>query len=105
MSENVIRHFLVERPGMRVLKLLLLCLSLSCALAFGADTEVNPVRKPPTTQTAEPGVLRLIVKFRPDGAAAAATKTGATQALPTRPAQSASQAAVAGKARASAAAK
>ncbi len=43
---------------------LLLLLSLTvCALAFGADTEVNPVRSQPP-EVAEAGVQKLIVKFR-----------------------------------------
>lgn len=43
---------------------LLLCLSLTvCALSFGADAEVNPVRRQ-RPEAAEAGVQKLIVKFR-----------------------------------------
>ena len=43
---------------------LLLCLSLTvCALSFGADTEVNPVRRQ-RPEAAEADVQKLIVKFR-----------------------------------------
>jgi serine protease len=46
---------------------LLLCLSLTfCALTFGADTTVNPVRRQRPEST-EAGVQKLIVKFRDEG--------------------------------------
>ena len=65
---------------MRASSLLLLCLSLTCALAFGADTEVNAVRKAPTAKSSEAGVLKLIVKFYSVGPGVAAEKVGTTQA-------------------------
>ena len=59
---------------------LLLCLSLTfCVLAFGADTEVNPVRRQPP-ETAEGDVYKVIVKFREDGLGVAARQSGMTQA-------------------------
>ena len=54
---------------------LLLCLSLTvCALAFGADAEVNPVRSQ-RPEVAETGVRKLIVKFR-EQSQRAATRPG-----------------------------
>lgn len=54
---------------------LLLLLSLTvCALAFGADAEVNPVRSQPP-EVAETGVRKLIVKFR-EQSQRAATRPG-----------------------------
>ena len=58
---------------------LLFCLSLMvCALSFGADTEVNPVRRQPPEAEAE--IQRVIVKFRAEGLDIAARQSGVTQA-------------------------
>src|SRR4051812_27389829 len=65
---------------MRASKLLLLCLSLTCTLASGTDTEVNPVRREPATKPAEAGVQKLIVKFREEGTSGAATQSSTTSA-------------------------
>ncbi len=58
---------------------LLLCLSLSfCALSFGADTEVNPVRRQPP-EAAEGDVYKVIVKFREESLGVAARQSGMAQ--------------------------
>jgi len=69
---------------MHASKLLPLCLSLTCTLAFGAAAQVNPVRRQPM-KAAEADVQKLIVKFREDSLNVAAGQIGKTQA------QSASQ--------------
>src|SRR6188474_1550651 len=67
----------LSRVRMYALKLLL-CLSLTvCALAFGADTEVNPVRRQPPETAAD--VPRVIVKFRAENLDVAARQSGTTQ--------------------------
>ena len=59
---------------------LLLCLSLTvCALSFGADTEVNPVRRQPP-EAAEADVQKVIVKFREESLDVAARQSSTTQA-------------------------
>ena len=54
--------------------LLLSCLSLNGALAFGADTDIASAFGTPSTTSAETGVQDLIVKFREDSAESAAVK-------------------------------
>jgi serine protease len=61
---------------MRVFNLLLSCLSLTCAVAVGADTAVGSARRPPTATSAEAGVQTLIVKFRDERSGIAAGKGG-----------------------------
>jgi hypothetical protein len=57
---------------------LLLCLSLTvCALSFGADTEVNPVRRQPPETAAD--VQRVIGKFRAESLGVAARPSGTSQ--------------------------
>jgi serine protease len=59
---------------------LLLGLSLMvCALSFGADTEVNPVRRQPP-EAAEADIQKVIVKFRAESLDVAAPQSGTTQA-------------------------
>jgi serine protease len=59
---------------------LLLCLSLTvCAPSFGADTEVNPVRRQPP-EAAEADVHKVIVKFRGESLDVAARQSDTTQA-------------------------
>ena len=64
---------------MRLSKLLL-CLSLTvCPLSFGADTEVNPVHRPPSA-LAEADVQKVIVKFRDERPDAVARQAGKARA-------------------------
>jgi serine protease len=76
---------------MRGFNLLLLCLSLACGLAFGADSEVNAVRRELTAQPAETSVQALIVRFRDEGTGIAAAKGETTQAASKARASAAAQ--------------
>ena len=63
---------------MYALKLLFCLCLMFCALSFGADTEVNAVRKQPPEVEAD--VQKVIVKFRAEGLDIAARQSDTTQA-------------------------